>query len=59
MRGLQEIEFINANPKLHAASRDEATARQPAANEVKRLATQAAHGARVLARQQQNRASVR
>lgn len=56
MRGLQEINFINANPKLHAASRDEATVRQPAADEVKRLAAQAAHGARVLARQQQARA---
>lgn len=59
MRDLQEISFINANPKLHAQRRDEAMARQPVADRIKQLAAQAAHGKRVEARQQQNRASVR
>lgn len=59
MMDLKEIRWANKFPRAHAARRDEATDRRPAADPVKRLAAQAFHGARVKARQQQNRASVR
>lgn len=54
MRGLEEIKFINANPKIHAQRRDEATVRCDVGEPSKRLAAQAFHGERLALRQRTN-----